>query len=325
MVEKLWSKQRLDIPITNIMLVDESIKNLDTATINSTWQGVTPVQLVDLIANITRKRTTAHKTATQINVIMQDKITEIWRETNKRRSTQVTAKHTIDYARLLHEKGLLLSNNQLLSATSPVQTLNEFRQLSRKHRENIVDKRLKTLGISYGDPIPEEGDIIRSYEPPGKVALTIVQSVNYKTNVCKVRQQLKIGQVNGIRKLGQARTVQIATAAQHIVDDTGVTKAERNLCDRFAQVAQEPGTIRIPPKGICAIKPHPSNEDAKAPRAILIAEDGSCSSRSISDLVQTHNLSEVIIQRSRGTRHPKGRKPRVRRTKYSQLQLLSSI
>ena len=85
---------------------------------------------------------------------------------------------------------------------------------------------LKTLGISYGDPIPEEGDIIRSYEPPGKVALAIVQSVN-------VRQQLKIGQVNGTRKLGQARTVQIAAAAQHIVDDTGATKAERNLCDRL--------------------------------------------------------------------------------------------
>ena len=42
----------------------------------------------------------------------------------------------------------------------------------------------------------------------------------------------------------------------------------------------------------------------------------------ISDLVQTHNLSEVITQRSRGTQHLKGRKPRVRRTKYSQLQLL---
>jgi hypothetical protein len=100
------------------------------------------------------------------------------------------------------------------------------------------------------NPIPEDGDIIRSYEPPGKVALNIVQSVTYKTNVCKVRQQLKIGQVNGTRKLEQVRTVQIAAAAQHIVDDTGITKAERNLCDRFVQVAQEPGTIRIPPKGI---------------------------------------------------------------------------
>ena len=73
------------------------------------------------------------------------------------------------------------------------------------------------------------------------MALTIVQSVNYKTNVCKVRQQLKIGQVNGIRKLGQARTVQIATAAQHIVDDTGVTKAERNLCDQEVPDTQRAG------------------------------------------------------------------------------------
>ena len=105
----------------------------------------------------------AQKTAGKISTLIQDVVVQIWQESKKLKEAIPKTTSTIDYAVELHQRGLLLTQNQLLSVSNPVQTYDDYKALPKKHRENIVNKRLRTMGIERGMRIPDKGDIVRSY------------------------------------------------------------------------------------------------------------------------------------------------------------------
>ena len=91
---------------------------------------------------------------------------------------------------LHHQRGLLLTQNQLLSASNPVQTFEDYKALPKKHRENIVNKRLRTMGIERGMRIPDSGDIVRSYnvynDKSAHVSTLTLTKVDHLAGKCEV-------------------------------------------------------------------------------------------------------------------------------------------
>ena len=77
MVPKLWSGDS-NVPDTGIIIVDEAFQALEKADVAQTWRGVMPESLTRAIATIVPTHSLAHKTATAISVVVQDKVTRIW-------------------------------------------------------------------------------------------------------------------------------------------------------------------------------------------------------------------------------------------------------
>ena len=141
---KLWEGKLDQVPETLNAKIDRHIKELDHADIMATWRGIVPTSLVKLLCSVIGRHQQAQKTAGKISALIQDVVVQIWQESKKLKEVTPKATSTIDYAFELHQRGLLLTQNQLLSVSNPVQTYDDYKALPKKHRENIVNKRLRS-------------------------------------------------------------------------------------------------------------------------------------------------------------------------------------
>ena len=127
----------------------------------------------------------------------------------------------------------------LLRDGGPIATYAEFALLPKRHRENIVNKRIKNLGLEKGDIIPEIGDVMRSYVTPGEVRTSVISDVNYRERTCQVTTSQHIAGSNELpyRKKRLVSNISLRQAATHIVDlnGSGLTHAEKDITDRYIE------------------------------------------------------------------------------------------
>ena len=252
---KLWEGQLDQVPQTLNAKIDKHIKDLDHADIMSTWRGIVPTSLVKLLGSVIGRHQQAQKTAGKISVLIQDAVVNIWQE-NKKLKAEPKKTSTIDYALELHQRGLLLTQNQLLSVSNPVQTYEDYKALPKKHRENIVNKRLRTMGIERGMRIPDRGDIVRSYsiydDKSTHISALTLTKIDHLEGKCEVED------------LFSTKTqTRISSIAAHIVQPDKLTFAEHDLVDRCTTADQKLS-------GIYALHPRAINV---TPTAELVRED----------------------------------------------------
>ena len=138
-----------------------------------------------------------------------------------------------------------MTTNQTLSATSPVRNYADFLELPKQHRENIVNKRLRAIGIKRGAKIPVIGDTVRTYSPHStNVSTYTLTEIDYKQGTCEIDNILQ----------GKKDTY-ISRISAHVVDADEITHAERDLVDRPAKdfIGNDEGfkAVRaLKPKGI---------------------------------------------------------------------------
>ena len=288
MIPKLWKGEMSDIT-TKDAIVDRAISNLTKVEMQATWRGVMPVQLTKLVSLIVDKHSTAQRAAKDISVIVQDQVTNVWKETCRLRAeSEVPAGYTTrDYAKMLHDKGLLLSETQTLSVINPITTLEGYRGLPKRFRNNIVAKRLRELGIQQGEPIPKEGDVIRHYTYPGKCNRSIVGKVNYKSAKCKVHAMLNVSEA-ATQNITSERLMQDIT--KHIVDDDGTTMAERDLCNRY--------TVQLNDMqdGMGVHSIHRNISDKKVPIVHMIRDDATTVDIPLDVLISTRILTKQVAR-----------------------------
>ena len=143
-----------------------------------------------------------------------------------------------------------------------MQTYDDYKALPKKHRENIVNKRLRTIGIERGMRIPDRGDTVRSYsiynDKSAHVSMLTLTKVDHLAGKCEVED------------LFNTKTqTKISTMAAHIVQPDKLTFAENDLLDRCT-------TSNKKLSGIYALNPRTIKV---APRAELIREDEAGCSR----------------------------------------------
>jgi hypothetical protein len=228
MVPKLWSGDS-NVPDTGIIVVGEAFQALEKADVAQTWRGVMPESLTRTIATIVPTHSLAHKTATAISVVVQDKVTRIWEDYAQKKRDERPVIGIRIHAADLHAQGLLLR------AGGALRTFADFQALSKPHRENKLTKKYIDLGLDRRSTIPERGDILRSYVAPGDVQTAVISDKCYASKTCQVTKTSNDGGHDQDGRRHSSLSLTLRQVSRRVVgaNSDGLAYAERDVVDQY--------------------------------------------------------------------------------------------